>query len=252
MRRKREAVAEEDERRWSEEDSREFLAHGRFFVPGRDEQLRVLSDLLPVPPRGPFRVVDLCCGEGLLSRVVLDRHARARVSAVDASPAMLAAATATNAAHADRFEATPGTLEDYAPDPANPPIAVVSSLAVHHLDAGGKRALFRRVADGLGPAGCLLIADLVEPAVARARRLAARMWDEEVAQRAAEARAEGAVEIFRRQGWNHFDLALPDPVDTPSPLFDQLGWLVEAGFRRVDVFWMRAGHAVYGGFKEPR
>ena len=35
----------------------------------------------------------------------------------------------------------------------------------------------------------------------------------------------------------------------PSPLFDQLAWLSEAGFEPVDCFWLLAGHAVYGGYK---
>jgi tRNA (cmo5U34)-methyltransferase len=40
-----------------------------------------------------------------------------------------------------------------------------------------------------------------------------------------------------------------DPVDKMSPLFDQLKWLEQAGFASVDVFWMRAGHAIFGGSK---
>lgn len=232
---------------WSEEDSRDFLAHGACFVPDREEQLRILADLLPIP-EGPFLVVDLACGEGLLSRAVLDRHPRARVEAIDASAAMLAAAAATNAAHGDRFRVRAGTLERFVPDRDDPPLAVVSSLAVHHLDGDGKRALFGRVAQGLAPGGCLLLADLVEPTTPMARRLAARLWDEEVARRAPASGGGEALTTFREQGWNHFALAEPDPLDTPSPLFDQLRWLVDAGFAAVDVFWMRAGHAVYGGF----
>ena len=37
--------------------------------------------------------------------------------------------------------------------------------------------------------------------------------------------------------------------DKPSPLFDQLKWLDEAGFTDVDVFWMKAGHAIFSGRK---
>lgn len=41
----------------------------------------------------------------------------------------------------------------------------------------------------------------------------------------------------------------PDPVDKPSRLMDQLLWLEQAGWRDVDVYWMRAGHAMFGGRK---
>jgi hypothetical protein len=30
----------------------------------------------------------------------------------------------------------------------------------------------------------------------------------------------------------------------------QLDWLKEAGFAIVDCFWLQAGHAVFGGFKD--
>ena len=39
----------------------------------------------------------------------------------------------------------------------------------------------------------------------------------------------------------------PDPMDKPSGLFEQLGWLEAAGFEAVDVYWLKAGHAIYGG-----
>jgi hypothetical protein len=32
-------------------------------------------------------------------------------------------------------------------------------------------------------------------------------------------------------------------------LLDQLKWLEGAGFVDVDVYWMRAGHAIFGGRK---
>jgi tRNA (cmo5U34)-methyltransferase len=43
-----------------------------------------------------------------------------------------------------------------------------------------------------------------------------------------------------------YALDAPDPEDRPSPLFAQLCWLREAGFEAVDVYWMFAGHAVFG------
>ena len=38
-------------------------------------------------------------------------------------------------------------------------------------------------------------------------------------------------------------------MDKPSGLFEQLGWLEAAGFEAVDVYWLKAGHAIYGGQK---
>lgn len=41
----------------------------------------------------------------------------------------------------------------------------------------------------------------------------------------------------------------PD-FDKPSRLVNQLNWLAAAGFTAVDVYWLRAGHAVFGGYKK--
>src|SRR5436853_243705 len=79
-------------------------------------------------------------------------------------------------------------------------------------------------------------------------RHVARAWDAVVKRQSLEYLGDmRAYEFFVRERWNIYDY--PDPMDKPSPLFDQLRWLEEAGFRDVGVFWAQAGHAVYGGYK---
>jgi tRNA (cmo5U34)-methyltransferase len=240
---------------WDETDSRDFIDLGRFFVPEREEQTAAVLDLIPDP--GDGLLVDLCCGEGLLSRALLERFPRARVLALDLSPAMLAQARATCAAlsgetgGAGRFDTRPFDLADRSwrtfPEPVR---AFVSSLAVHHLDGPAKRRLFRDLAAALAPGGALVIADLVLPATPAAHALAAKAWDDAVRRRSLElAGGLGPYEKFRDERWNLWADPDPDPIDQPSPLLDQLRWLEEAGLNRVDVCWMKAGHAVFGGIR---
>ena len=159
---------------WNESDSRDFIDLGRFFVPDREEQIATVLDMVPDPGEG--LLVDLCCGEGLLSRALLERFPKARVLAMDLSPAMLEKARVSLAEHGDRFSTRPFDLADRSwrsfPEPVR---AFVSSLAVHHLDGGGKRDLFRDLAAALAPGGALVIADLVRPATPAAQALAARL-----------------------------------------------------------------------------
>lgn len=56
-----------------------------------------------------------------------------------------------------------------------------------------------------------------------------------------------AFDRFDGDEWNWY--RYPDPGDRPSRLLDQLKRLEEVGFEGVSVFWLRAGHAVFGGFK---
>ena len=104
------------------------------------------------------------------------------------------------------------------------------------------------LAGRLSPRGAVLIADLVEPQRPEARALFAATWDRLTeAQSLAATGSTRAFEWFLQARWNHY--RYPDPVDQPSPLSDQLGWLREAGFALADCFWLRAGHAIYGGYK---
>ncbi|HEV2851455.1 MAG TPA: class I SAM-dependent methyltransferase [Thermoanaerobaculia bacterium] len=237
---------------WNESDSRDFIDLGRFFVPGREEQTATILGMVPDPGEG--LLVDLCCGEGLLSRALLERFPKARVLALDLSPAMLAQARRNLADFGDlgaRFATRPFDLADRSwrsfPEPVH---AFVSSLAIHHLNGEGKRELFRDLAAALAPGGVVVIADLVQPATAEAHALAARVWDEAVRQRALDLAGNlGPFKKFRDERWNLYADPEPDPIDQPSPLLDQLRWLEEAGLSGVDVYWMKAGHAVFGGVR---
>ncbi len=234
---------------WDETDSHEFIDLGRFFVPDREEQVAAVLGMIPDP--GDGLVVDLCCGEGLLSRALLERFPRARVMAVDRSPAMLEQARAALAGHGGQFSTRTFDLADRTwrtfPEPVR---AFVSSLAVHHLDGAGKQRLFADLAAALIPGGALVIADLVQPATAAARELAAQAWDDSVRRRSLELAGHlGPWEKFRAERWNFYADAEPDPIDQPSPLLDQLRWLEAAGLQGVDVYWLKAGHAVFGGVR---
>jgi tRNA (cmo5U34)-methyltransferase len=99
----------------------------------------------------------------------------------------------------DRVDLRLGRLED--PLPAGEFDLVVSVLAVHHLQADGKAALFRRIAGALVPEGRFVLADVVVP-----------------------TRAEDAV------------VPIEEGFDFPDPLADQLRWLADAGLE-TDVVW---------------
>ncbi len=59
----------------------------------------------------------------------------------------------------------------------------------------------------------------------------------------------GPYKIFQKERWNFYADPDPDPVDRPSPLINQLQWLAEAGLIGVEVHWLKAGHAIFGGFR---
>ena len=104
-----------------------------------DERARPFADLLArVGAEDPRVVVDLGCGEGALTASLARRWPGARVTGVDSSPEMLAAA----AAHAvpGRVDFTAGDVRDWRPAG---PVDVLLTNAVLHWVPGHDRLLGR-------------------------------------------------------------------------------------------------------------
>lgn len=247
----RAAVIDADEH-WNLSDSEAFIAYGDCFVPERAEQLDVVCSALP-KFEDPTTIVDLGCGYGRLSGALLERFPRTRVVGIDAAQEMLDAAGHRLAAHGDRFEPYRADIADIKDGDwwrDGPLDAVVSMLAVHHLKGEHKRELFAGVLAALRPGGSLVVADLVAPASDRGVELARRAWDEAVERASLQLYGDRqAHEAFRRLRWNLYDDMFGDPIDHPSRIIEQLQWLVQTGYADVDVYWMNAGHAIFGGNK---
>jgi tRNA (cmo5U34)-methyltransferase len=234
---------------WSEENSRFFIDHARYTVPDRDTQIRLLCSLVP-DPGGPFLALDLACGEGLLASSLLKRFPQCTVVGLDGSHEMIATARRQLFNYGERFQPGKFDLADRGWRQAQPVYhAVVSSLAIHHLAEADKQVLFQDAYQMLHPGGVFLIADIILPATEEARATDADAYDDAV--RRQSLKLDGNLRVFERfnrEKWNLFRYP-DDPIDRPSTLFDQLKWLEAAGFQPIDVFWLRAGHAIFGGVK---
>lgn len=133
-------------------------------------RLRPALDLINrIPLDAPARIVDLGCGPGTITRLLCERWPQARVSGVDASPAMLDRARAL-------LPALPWTEADLATwSPASPSDLVFSNAALHWLpDHPG---LFKRLRNWVAPGGVLALqmpANFAAPSHRLIRELAAR------------------------------------------------------------------------------
>jgi tRNA threonylcarbamoyl adenosine modification protein (Sua5/YciO/YrdC/YwlC family) len=153
---------------------------------------------------GARRILDLGTGTGETARRVLARHPEASLVGVDENEEMLA--VADSQLPAERVELRVGRIEEPLPDGTFD--LVTSALCVHHLDGAGKAELFRRVRDALAPGGLFVLGDVVVPV------------DPSLA-----------------------TTPLTPGYDRPSPLADQLDWLIDAGFE-PSVAWREGDLAV--------
>jgi tRNA (cmo5U34)-methyltransferase len=177
------------------------------------------------------RVLDLGAGTGLLAGRVAAAHPGVSLVLVDGAPAMLEQARARLGAVEAQFHV--GDLRDPIPGATAAGSAgaagdgagydaIVSALAIHHLDDGGKQELFARVFAALRPGGVFVNAEQV---LGRTPAIDARYraWHR-AASMALGATAEewaGAEERMTLDRW--------------ATVEDQLGWLEAAGFRDADA-----------------
>jgi SAM-dependent methyltransferase len=160
--------------------------------------------LLAALPARVDRLLDLGTGDGRLLGLVHSRHPEALAIGLDNSEPMLARA-------AERFDGDSRVdlrahdlrLPLAEPGPFD---AVVSGLAIHHLEDERKRELFAEIHGLLAPGGVFANLDLVAPSSQRLH------------------------ERFRGEIGRTED----DPSDRLADLSDQLQWLREAGLGDVD------------------
>jgi tRNA (cmo5U34)-methyltransferase len=101
-------------------------------------------------PFVPDTILDLGIGTGETSRRLLEAYPDSRITGLDSSPEMVFRARRLG------IEVRLARMEDPLPD--GPWDLVIAVLSVHHLEADGKRDLFRRVRE---QARALVLADVV-------------------------------------------------------------------------------------------
>ena len=239
----------EEKQHWEEDESEIFARYGEIYVPDRETQHQIILQLLSSVP-SLQKVIELGCGEGLLSEKVLKQFPDTAVVGMDLSPYMLEKTRGKLNVYENRFTARSfdlaakewrSQLEDVD--------AIISSLAIHHLDDAQKRSLYKDLYNRMTVNAMIIVADIISPLSTIGYKIAADLWDKDVRSKATLRREPKAYKIFREDGWNYFRNPGVDPIDTPSALPDQLLWLREAGFEEVDVYWMFAGHAIFAGRK---
>lgn len=182
---------------------------------------------------GPVRrVLDLGAGTGLMSAAVLEHYPDAELVLVDGAAEMLEQARdrlpagSTTTVVADLREALPGGPFD----------AVVSALAIHHLEDADKRDLLARVHRALRPGGVFVNAEHVtgdSPWLAGVYR---SMWSD--ACRAAGASEDEIADAETRM-----------QADRSVAVATQIGWMSAAGMQDCDCFFKQLHFAVLAGWR---
>ncbi len=180
------------------------------------------SVLLEHVPREVTRILDLGTGNGRLLAMLKADRPEMRGVGVDLSEPMLAAARERFGGD-ERVELVERDLAEPLPPALGRFDAVVSSMAIHHLEHERKRSLYGEVLDLLAPGGVFANFEHVASPTGRLHR-----------------RFYAAIDVpFEEE----------DPSNRLLDVETQLGWLRDIGFDDVDCYWKWLEMALLIGVK---
>jgi tRNA (cmo5U34)-methyltransferase len=213
----------------------QYTAQRRRLVPGYDQFYGAVVDVLSLSGQPPRRVLDLGAGTGLLSEQLVAAFPNISVELLDGSAPMLDEARA----RLDDGVAALHLADLADPLPEGPFDAIVSALAIHHLQDADKRRLLSRACEALAPGGVFVNAEQVAGPTSALTAGYNSIWERDCrALGATDQELDGARERMRH--------------DRCVDIETQLAWMRQAGFAAADCVYKSWRFAVLAGFKEAR
>lgn len=229
---------EEPGHHWKDADRvRDFAERMDRRVDDRLEQFHLISRIIGAPKDAELKILDVGAGYGSLTSALLDWYPSAKATLLDVSEAMVELGRERMQPYDGWYayivgDFASGSLPDEVGDSHD---AIVSSLAIHHLPADGKRSLYGDIFARLAPGGWFLNLDIVAPNNAVAGETYRRIFEEDRV-----ARDEKPWPSTGDSSSHHSEM---------QRIAEHLTWLEEAGFTAVDCYWKRFGTAIFGGRK---
>ncbi len=204
----------------------------RRLLPELDAFYGMVVDLVRMHAPDARSILDLGAGTGLLSALVAEAVPGAAMTLADISPAQLDIARTR---FGDMGRAARIITGDFCAMPLSGPYdAVISSLAIHHVEDDEKRRLFEKVFEALAPGGVFINAEQVAGPNDRVTAAYHDYWT-------AKSREAGATDA------DFAEAEIRMEHDRCAMLDDQLGWLKAIGFIDVDCWYKSGFLAVYCG-----
>jgi tRNA (cmo5U34)-methyltransferase len=189
------------------------------------------------------QVLDIGCGDGILTEQILKIDENAVGTLVDGSPDMLEKAKKRLAPYS-KNNYIESTFQKLIKNDLNANYDfVVSSLAIHHLSMDQKRSLFQYIYNHLNLYGLFLNIDTVKAPFDDLERFYLTLWKEWIIEKGTKN------DIFKK--FQHIPNQYENnPDNHPDTLKKQLNALKLIGFKNIDCYYKYGIFTIYGGQKK--
>jgi tRNA (cmo5U34)-methyltransferase len=194
-----------------------------------------------------LNVLDLGCGDGIITRYICENFPDNNFHLIDASENMLNKAK-ENLSNDLNITFSHLTFEDYIdlPSENNRYDLAFSANAIHHLDSIRKMEMFAKIYMELKHGGIFLNIDPVHPSSSYSEKIQFGIWKNWMNETL--KNMENKDEIGKYD--NIPEIYKNNLENKPSGLWEQLQMLGKCGFRDADCFYKYSIFAVFGGTKQ--
>ena len=194
-------------------------------------------------------------GYGRLSGRADDKWPKMRGMGLDQSEPFLALAERRLARFGSRATCVLARLQDdWGMHLPEPPAAIVSMSAIHHLDPAEKQTFYQRCLDSLAPGGHILNGDEVRPEIESQYLPALQewvaMWEEGIANGSIPPGIHAAPRGWAVRNVTRFNQPKRRGDDCHATAETQLQYLRTAGFEEPKVIWRRKLWALLSATKK--
>lgn len=216
-----------------EEEAKQYDGIIRTLIPGYEMMVGVLVSILPFEEQQAFSMIDLGCGTGTVSKTAKDAFPNVQITCVDIAGNMLDIAKQKVGVDTKLIQADFNTF-----DFSEKYDAVVSSLALHHLETDeDKLNFYKKIYGALNSGGIFINIDVVLGSDEALQNVYMEKWKAFMISSTSKQEVE--------QKW------LPSyyAEDRPAKLISHIYMLKECGFKGIDVAYKCYNYAVYCGRK---
>lgn len=233
---------------WTDNEfANEFLKDSDIYIPQRKQVLQLIKLLFSTYCNKISRphIIDLGCGDGAVTKTLLDVNDNLLTTLIDGSKHMLESAR-KNIPDANIKESINISFQDLYGSSVIKDNAdfMVSSLAIHHLNENEKSQLFKYIYTKLNFGGLFINYDPVLPPSQELEQFELMMWKDWI------LNYEAAISPRRDKSLDYIPSQYKSNKDNvPSSLNSQLEMLRNAGFIDVNLFYKYGLFCLFGGRK---